>query len=243
MMQEDIQQNKSPEAIPWNIGDVGKATLLTIAVTVIIVGLLAVLLALVVLSGSDWVRESWFILIIAGIPLYGAMALSVWLFSVRKYKCGWRALGFRNSNVKGLLLGISVVLIGIAFGSLYDFIIVQTGAESPSSLPADFVGTWYNWAMLGLFAIVVAPVAEELFFRGFMLPGIGKRFGKGWGIVISAIIFALAHLQPGALGALVPIFLLGLLLAWLYIKTKSIWPCIFAHFTYNSIAFVFMIIS
>ncbi|MFA5366943.1 MAG: type II CAAX endopeptidase family protein [Dehalococcoidia bacterium] len=240
MMEENLQQNKNPETVPWTIGDVGKATLLAIAATVIIVGLLAVLLALVILSGSDWVRESWFILIIAGIPLYGAMVLAVWLFSVRKYKCGWSALGFNNSDVKGLLLGAAVVLIGIAVASIYNLIMVEVGADSPSSLPSDFVGTWYNWAMLGLFAIVVAPVAEELFFRGFMLPGISKRFGKGWGIVISAFIFSLVHLQPGAL---VPIFLLGLLLAWLYIKTKSIWPCIFAHFTYNSIAFVIMIIS
>lgn len=240
MMEENLQQNKNTEPVPWTIGDVGKATLLTIVSTVAIMGLLVVFFALFALSGSDWVLESWFILIIAGLPLYALMILAVWLFSVRKYKCGWRALGFRNSNVKGLLLGASVVLIGIAVGSLYDFIIVQTGAESPSSLPADFVGTWYNWVMLGLFAMVVAPIAEETFFRGFMLPGISKRFGKGWGIVVSAFIFALAHLQPGAM---VPIFLLGLLLAWLYIKTKSIWPCIFAHFTYNSIAFIFMIIS
>lgn len=240
MMEENIQQNKSPEAVPWTIGDVGKATLLAIVSTVAIMGLLVAFFALFILSGSDWVLESWFILIIAGLPLYALMILAVWLFSVRKYKCGWRALGFRNSNAKGLLLGASVVLIGIAIGALYDFIIVQTGGDSPSSIPSDFVGTWYNWAMLGLFAMVVAPVAEEIFFRGFMLPGISKRFGKGWGIVVSAFIFSLAHLQPGAL---VPIFLLGLLLAWLYIKTKSIWPCIFAHFTYNSIAFIFMIIS
>ena len=240
MMEDNLQQNKNSETVPWTIGDVGKATLLAIATTVIIVGFLAVLLALVVLSGSDWVRESWFILTIAGIPLYGAMVLAVWLFSVRKYKCGWRTLGFNNSDAKGLLLGASVVLIGIAAASLYNLIITEMGAGSPSSLPSDFVGTWYNWAMLGLFAIVVAPVAEELFFRGFMLPGISKRLGKGWGIVISAFIFSLVHLKPGAL---VPIFLLGLLLAWLYIKSKSIWPCIFAHFTYNSIAFVIMIIS
>lgn len=236
----EIWQNQNPEAVPWTIGDIGKATLLTIVSTVAIIGLLVVFFALFALSGSDWVLESWFILLIAGLPLYALMLLAVWLFSVRKYRCGWRALGFRNSNVKGLLLGASVVLMGIAVGSLYDFIIVQTGADSPSSLPADFVGTWYNWTMLGLFAMVVAPIAEETFFRGFMLPGISKRFGKGWGIVVSAFIFALAHLQPGAM---VPIFLLGLLLAWLYIKTKSIWPCIFAHFTYNSIAFIFMIIS
>jgi hypothetical protein len=240
MMEGNLQQNKGPEAIPWTIGDVGKATLLTIVATVLILGLIIAFLVLIVASGSDWVLESWFILTIAGIPLYATMALAVWLFSVRRYRCGWRTLGFRPADAKGLMLGIAVVLTGIAVSALYDWILTQTGAESPSSLPSEFVGTWYNWAILGLFAVVVAPIVEELFFRGFMLPGINKRYGYSWGVFISALLFALAHLQPGSL---VPIFILGLLLAWLYNKTKSIWPCIFAHFVYNSIALVFMIIS
>jgi hypothetical protein len=43
--------------------------------------------------------------------------------------------------------------------------------------------------------------------------------------------------------SLVPIFLLGLMLAWLYHKTKSIWPCIIVHAAYNSIAVISMIKS
>ncbi|MCK4964736.1 MAG: CPBP family intramembrane metalloprotease, partial [Dehalococcoidia bacterium] len=73
-----------------------------------------------------------------------------------------------------------------------------------------------------------------------LFAGIGNRYGYGWGAVFSALIFAMAHLmQPGAF---LPIFLLGLLLAWLYMKTGSIWACIITHSVYNSLALVFMLI-
>jgi len=97
--------------------------------------------------------------------------------------------------------------------------------------------------MLSLLAVLVAPFAEEIFFRGFIFSGIGNRYGYGWGAILSALIFALVHvLTLWQLGVLVPIFLLGLLLAWLYMRTGSIWPCIFTHFAYNTIALLFVVI-
>ncbi|MEA1959525.1 MAG: type II CAAX endopeptidase family protein [Chloroflexota bacterium] len=240
MMEEYLPEEIQPQETPWNTGDVGKGILLTIVVTIVILGLIVAFLALLVVSGSEWVLDEWFILLISGIPLYAAMVFAVWLFSVRKYRCGWRPLGFGLIDAKGMALGATVVLACLAIGVLYDLLLKGIGVESPSALSPDFVGTWYNWAMIGVFAVVVAPLAEETFFRGFIFQGLRKRFGYGWGVFISALLFSLAHLQPGAL---VPIFFLGLMLAWLYAKTKSIWPCIFAHFVYNSLALTFMIIS
>ena len=55
---------------------------------------------------------------------------------------------------------------------------------------------------------------------------------------MSALLFSVAHMQPGAL---LPIFILGLLLGGLYVRTRSIWPCILTHFAYNSIAMLFVL--
>jgi len=138
------------------------------------------------------------------------------------------------------MLAAAVVLAGLLIGFLYDLLMTSLGEEPTSSVILKFTNTGLGLATIAVLAVVLAPVAEEIFFRGFLFTGIGNRYGYGWGAVASALLFALAHfMQPGAF---LPIFLLGLLLAWLYIRIGSIWACIFTHFAYNSLALIFMII-
>jgi membrane protease YdiL (CAAX protease family) len=80
---------------------------------------------------------------------------------------------------------------------------------------------------------LLGPIAEEIFFRGFVLPGLIKRLGVGRALVISSLVFGLFHIDPGAI---VPTFALGLALGWVYVKTGSIWPAIFAHGLHNTVA-------
>lgn len=85
---------------------------------------------------------------------------------------------------------------------------------------------------LVVFAIVFAPISEEIFFRGF----IAERFG----ISISAIVFALSHFAYGSITEIIAAFFIGYTLAWVYKSSKSILPCIFIHFLFNLISVVVM---
>ncbi|MDP2172264.1 MAG: ABC transporter permease subunit/CPBP intramembrane protease [Candidatus Cloacimonadaceae bacterium] len=87
------------------------------------------------------------------------------------------------------------------------------------------------WVML--FAIAVMPaICEEVLFRGFMI-----RFYESYGtksaIIISALLFAIFHLDPFRL---LPTFMLGILLGYLTIRTKSIIPSMLSHFINNGFA-------
>jgi membrane protease YdiL (CAAX protease family) len=171
----------------------------------------------------------------------GAIPLGTWLFSVRKYRCRWEALGFRKFDIKkGLLLALIITVIGVGISIGYEALLQALGWSTSSDIYMPFNANGIGIALFAITAVIVAPVAEETFFRGFMLQGIGKRLGYTWGTVISSALFALAHISPTNL---VPIFILGLMLSWIYYKTKSIWPCIIVHAAYNSIALIFMIIS
>ena len=79
--------------------------------------------------------------------------------------------------------------------------------------------------------VLVAPFVEELFFRG-----IGVRaltvFGTLAAILLSGVIFGAVH---GILGALPPLALFGIGLAWIRVRSASIWPGFIAHATYNGI--------
>lgn len=84
-----------------------------------------------------------------------------------------------------------------------------------------------------LAATVMAPLWEEIVFRGYLHPVL-KRFGGFWtGALCSSLFFSAVHNNAAAL---LPLFILGLLLAWLYEKTGSIWTPIAIHFCFNATA-------
>ena len=82
--------------------------------------------------------------------------------------------------------------------------------------------------------VVLAPFFEELIFRGALLPALVDKFGRSWGIGISALVFALAHLSVGELP---PLFVLGIGLAILRLSSGRLMPCALMHSLWNGITF------
>jgi membrane protease YdiL (CAAX protease family)/uncharacterized RDD family membrane protein YckC len=82
---------------------------------------------------------------------------------------------------------------------------------------------------------VVAPVTEELFFRGFVFAGLRSRWPLWPSAVVVGLIFGLVH-APTGLTAVVPLAGLGVALCWLYNRTGSLWPCVTAHVVNNGLA-------
>jgi uncharacterized protein len=84
---------------------------------------------------------------------------------------------------------------------------------------------------LGVFAVVIAPVAEEFVFRGMFYPFV-KQFGSPrlafFGV---SALFAEIHFD---MGTLVPLFALALALTWLYEKTDNLLAPITAHALFNA---------
>jgi membrane protease YdiL (CAAX protease family) len=75
-------------------------------------------------------------------------------------------------------------------------------------------------------AVIVAPLGEELLFRGAIFGTLARAGGVGLPIVGSAALFGLMHLTPGHAAAA---FVSGLGLGWMRAVTGSVWPCVVAH--------------
>ena len=90
---------------------------------------------------------------------------------------------------------------------------------------------------LGYLSIgLLAPLAEELVFRGAILRSLLQWTSRPWiAIALSALFFAAAHMNPAQLPHA---FLIGLLLGWLYYRTNSIIPGMVYHWVNNSVAYV-----
>jgi membrane protease YdiL (CAAX protease family) len=81
----------------------------------------------------------------------------------------------------------------------------------------------------------LAPVSEEMFFRGMLYGGLRVRTGPIAAALVSGVVFGILHATTG-LSAVPPLAILGVVLALLYEKTGSLWPPIMLHFVNNALA-------
>jgi uncharacterized protein len=85
--------------------------------------------------------------------------------------------------------------------------------------------------------VVVAPVTEELLFRGLILRGLLTRHRPLAAVLLSSLLFALLHVNPWQF---VSTFALGVLFAWFYLRTGSLGLCMFGHAVTNGLYFLFL---
>jgi membrane protease YdiL (CAAX protease family) len=102
-----------------------------------------------------------------------------------------------------------------------------------SRILADTIRPGQPWTAL-VAVVLVAPVSEELLFRGLVLHAFIARYGARKAMITSAILFALVHGNPWQFCTGL---LFGLFLAWCFVRTQSLLPCLLAHIANNSIAF------
>lgn len=88
-------------------------------------------------------------------------------------------------------------------------------------------------------AVVLAPLFEETLFRGVVLPVVAREWGPATGVVISALVFAVAHLS---LGELPPLMMLGLGLGWLRLNGGRLSSCVLMHALWNGLTFANLVI-
>lgn len=164
-----------------------------------------------------------------GIPLM------LWLAS-RVESDPWRFLAIRTVPIKRFALWCAAL---IAFVIVADVISELLGRPI---VVEDFLHHFSAGLPIGIFiaTVVVAPIVEELFFRGFLISAT-SAFGASQLVsaVISAGLFAIAHFQYGFY-EVTTIFAGGLLLAAARIRTQSTVPCIAMHSIHNLIDFTKM---
>lgn len=160
---------------------------------------------------------------------------------------GWSSPRWRDALI-GLGLGLlGFLVINVGLGSLVELLARLAGSDPPAVQQdyQDMVRNAETAPFFILMAVVLAPLAEELFFRGMLFPAFARRLGVAAGIVISALLFAVLHVGTGATADLAPnailaalIFPLGLLLAWIYHRRGTLLAPILVHAVFNLLAVV-----
>lgn len=140
------------------------------------------------------------------------------------------ALSWAGCLVAGLLI---VVLTSGLEWAMHK--IVGFDPFKESNILADGLRSQYWWGTV-LVAVVLAPIWEELAFRGFLLTALAKtRLGIVGGGLICNVVWTAMHLQYSPAG-MASVFLAGLLLTWIMWRTASIRACIVAHAIVNGVS-------
>jgi len=218
-LQESVPAPEKPNySVPWKYMDnwIGVILLVLIDLTILI---------LTVRSSRAALAQSALIVVLELAYLLPVILIFAWR------RVNWKAIGFGRFDPKvlgigcGLLVGAYLIII---LHNLLLFVLkVDTQGEEIVKVFRELNSpVWFF-----IVGAVFAPFVEEIFFRGFLFQGFRERYGWKVGMLLSSAIFGAAHLD---LAALIPTFILGNVLAYLYHRSNSVWPGIFLHFLVNA---------
>ncbi len=216
--------------IRWGIGDIVLATLICLGgfgIFMLVIG--------GALAAFDGERDAPLLLWMSAIA-ESVLICAVWLVVVRKYRLSWKTIGIR-APVHGypFIIAAAALFGSMVFTAAYSAVVSALGIDAlqPEPLPVELAG---NGPYIVISALALGgwvPFVEEVFFRGFLFAGLTAKYGLYVGTTVSAALFALVHLS---LATMLPIFVIGILLALAYHKTGSIWIPVSVHSAQNLIA-------
>ncbi|MCG6970847.1 MAG: CPBP family intramembrane metalloprotease [Gammaproteobacteria bacterium] len=169
------------------------------------------------------------------------LAIGIVTSLLLKYKnIGYQQLfHFSRSSVQSTVAVFALPLLLICYGEYYLLSDIDAYLMSWRPMSTDELDMLTRMIDTGLasFVIVclVAPVVEEMLFRGLILRGFMNNYSPVKSILLSSLLFAAFHLN---VYQFVTAFIVGCLLGWIYIKARSLWPCIIHHALINSTAFM-----
>jgi membrane protease YdiL (CAAX protease family) len=224
---------KAGENPVWSGWDVLQIAGLTLLLTLFIVPLLVVVGA----HFFAYPHEGWLevarkpaLALLSQLLAYVVVVLYMILLVQGKYHTRfWPAIRWNWPGIAGVsFAGVGVLMLG--FDLLGRFL------PMPKSTPFDQFFAQPSDAYLTVaFAVSLGPLMEEIFFRGFLYPVVARRLGIASGILLTALPFGLMHfVQYGySWGAVLIVFLVGVVLTSVRAMTKSVASSFLAHVGYN----------
>lgn len=162
--------------------------------------------------------------------------LALLVVIILRRRLSLKALGFVRSDQSWILRGILLAIAAIPAVAVVNIIVssfrgaplenpqmelLNPGRLSPGPVLMTMIAAGF-----------VAPLVEEVVFRGFFYGWLRTRYGQVLSMVVSAGLFSLLH----GIAILIPaLFVVGLMLAWIYEKSGSLWPAIVMHSVFNCI--------
>lgn len=215
---------------PWRLRDLGLVVLEAIALSLAAAVVYGFVVALLVSDPADAHFEAIVIV------LYVAVAVAVFHL-LRRRAATWADVGFRPIRPRAWAVVVPayiglVIAEGIVAAMTAGILGDPPSARDQLVLPPRSL-SMPEIVILVVGSVVLAPVIEELLFRGLLFRYLRSRYGFAAAAAGSAILFAVLH---GFLGLLAIFFVFGVVTAWLVERYQSLLPAIGVHVIHNAVA-------
>jgi membrane protease YdiL (CAAX protease family) len=227
-----------PPRVPWTYGDIGRAIVAVVALS-ITANFAAAVFADAQLEAGETLEDD--ALALTAVLVASLIAQELFLlgaalwFGPLKRGAPLATLGLRKPEEASspwlFACALAAGALPIALG--YDALLALAGVDAGGTLPEGAVHQAGPLVVVLLGSVVLAPVIEEIFFRGFIFGGIEPRLSWLPAALLSSLLFGLAHLSLLLLPAYAAI---GFLFAWSYRRTGSLTPGIVAHVLTNAVS-------
>lgn len=152
----------------------------------------------------------------------------------RRRSVSWKKAGLVVPKQKALSVGLiagiaSYTVVGLVDGAVATSL-GRALVDNPRVFAEGYEPTWYTTILSLMVSTAIVPFIEEFFFRGILLGWLKDRIPVIPAVVFTALAFAAYHQNWDYLLSL---FAFGLILGWVFLRTKSLWPVVLAHGAYN----------
>lgn len=175
-------------------------------------------------------------IVMSVIALDGSLVGVVYLRIVRPGVLTWRDLGWTSASLRPRVgLGVGIGVGSILISALVELALQRGGVQQTQLEMFSGVEHAPLPQFLGVLiaASVIVPICEETFFRGYVLTAVARERGLSAAVVVSSVLFAVAHTN---LAAFLPLLIIGAIFAVVYARTGSLIPTIVAHAMINALA-------
>lgn len=176
----------------------------------------------------------------AGLALVAAMLLQRRTNGRSSFGLDWPRAG--RSAARGFYYYLAALPVLLAGAVLAEFVLVRLGLEPQLQDIAGIVAgshVWWIRVYLILLAVVLAPVFEELLFRGIALPWLARRTGMPAAVVLVSLVFAAMH---GYLFQMIPLFLIAAAFSLAYVRTGNLLVPMVMHALFNGINTIMLMV-
>ena len=144
----------------------------------------------------------------------------------------WKYLGFEKFSLNVIGAGCGLLPVAYVLILLHNWVLYRLGIDTQGDQIFEIFNRLEHPIWFVFVGAVVAPLVEEIFFRGFLFQGFRQKYGWLAALLLSSALFGAAHLDPVSL---IPTFVLGCVLAYLFHRSNSVWPGILFHAMINSL--------
>jgi hypothetical protein len=232
-------EEQAPAAVRWGLGDAAAGWILA--------QLGAFLTGAIVLSVTDREFDDLSIGAIAiiqtgmwlgmlGVPWFAAKVKGNGL--VRDFGLAIKAIDLPVGVAAGVVSQFAMFLVYVPIFVLFD--LDADDLSAPAQEMTDRASGALGTVLLVLVVGIGAPIAEELFYRGLVQRSAIRRFGEGWGVAFTALLFGAVHFQLLQFPSLA---IFGAVLGILALRTGRLGPGIVAHMAFNLTAVISLVAS